>query len=101
MSDALYSFSECDEIVQDSRQVVRTRESVWIDGYGRELLVREMTTSHILNCINLLNARHEKLKATTVKFNRSNAVTDYQLRSWEDSIDAFFNELDRRAAASV
>lgn len=79
-------------------QYIQNRGHIWVDGRGKEVPVREMETSHILNCIQLLSDRSDRLVEVLEKYNRkNNAVANIQLDMWRNTIEAFFNELDYRA----
>lgn len=82
---------------KSARQTVKSSEPTWIDGAGREIPLREMETSHIFNCINLLDERRGRLAETATYYDEeSNLVVERQLQLWDDSIKAFFKELRRR-----
>lgn len=79
------------------RQTVKRSEPIWTDGAGREIPLSQMDTSHILNCIQLLDERRTRLAATVERYNEEdNVVSNRQIEMWDDSIKAFFEELRRR-----
>lgn len=81
------------------RQAVKLGEPTWTDGAGREIPLRQMDASHILNCIQLLDERRSRLANTMTRYSEDdNPVASRQLELWDDSIKAFFIELRRRKA---
>lgn len=83
--------------MRKNRQTVTLGEPTWTTGHGQEIPLSRMEVSHILNCIDLLSAKRNKLNNTATFYNEvDNPVVTRQLDLWDDSIKAFFNELRRR-----
>lgn len=81
-------------------QSVRQGEPTWVNGYGKEVPVRSMTTSHIINAVMLLGRKRNDLMWVVEEVNYLDTdIIDRQLEVWRESVVMLLDELDRRHAA--
>lgn len=90
-----------EEIFRESRpmnQVIETGDPHWIDGRGKRIPIRKMTSTHILNCIQMLDERIDRLDNVLRRYGQAdNVVGARQIEIWTETIHLFFRELERRA----
>lgn len=79
------------------KQTVSRREAVWVDGNGRAIPLREMETSHIINCIRVTSKKVDEWEEILNKYSPRNVIGSRQLELWKESITTLFAELAHRA----
>lgn len=89
---------------QWKKQAVVHSGPIWISGNGKEHLIRDMETSHIINCILTVGRRKAELVEITSSLsldvnNYAHDVITEQINIWEESLRAFYDELYRRGEA--
>lgn len=90
-------FDDIENESTEQKQVVTDTDPTWIDGMGRRVPLKKMSTIHILNCIQLLDDKIERLREVAEKWEQEDnpAVVD-QIQGWTISIRHFFHELAMR-----
>lgn len=78
------------------KQTVIHEGPMWIDGNGRKIYISAMDTDHIINCILIIGDKMNRIEKIVGERATQNLLLSAQIVTWENSIEQFLDELDRR-----